>query len=156
MQWAGQEKISHLSNRNSTKWSKTNLFAYLCSYKSSIRVTITGSNNVFETIWKNGNKEYNEKYIYCFFRTWNRKRVISCKCWRVTLSRTTIWNLKSAVTYNCGTAVLSRTSVYSAISKLVFMFFSCTMHYTVQLLFLHCTFHVSVSFQSITIESKCC
>ena len=28
----------------------------------------------------------------------------------------------------------------------IFIFFSCTMHYTFQRLFLHCTFHVSLSF----------
>ena len=102
MQWARGEKISHLSNRNETKkWSKTNLFASLCSYKSSIRVTVTGNNNVYKKILKNGNKEYNEKCICCFF---------------------TIWNLKSAITYKCGRIVLSRTSVYFAISKLILLF----------------------------------
>ena len=50
---------------------------------------------------KNGNREYNEKYICCFF---------------------TIWNLKSAITYKCGRVVLSRTSVYFAISKLILLF----------------------------------
>ena len=61
MQWEGREKISHLFNRNETKWSKTNLFAYLCCFKSSIRVTMIENNNVYKTIWKNGNKEY---YIF--------------------------------------------------------------------------------------------
>ena len=36
----------------------------------------------------------------------------------------------------------------------ILIFFSCTMHYTFQCLFLHCTFHVSCSL--ITIKSKCC
>ena len=40
-----------------------NLFAYLCTYKSLIYITMTGN----KTIWKNGNREYNEKCIYCFF-----------------------------------------------------------------------------------------
>ena len=35
MQWAGGEKMSHLSSRSEIEW----LFAYLCSYKSSIQVT---------------------------------------------------------------------------------------------------------------------
>ena len=76
-------------------------FAYLCSYKSPKGVTMTGNNNVYKTKSKNGNKEYNEKYICCFF---------------------TIWNLKSAVTYNCGRVVLFLTSVYFAISKLMLLF----------------------------------
>ena len=101
MQWAGGEKIRHLSNRKETKLSKTNLFACLCSYKSSIWVTMTGNNNVYKAMSKNGNREYNEKYICCFF---------------------TIWNLKSAITYKCGRVVLSRTSVYFAISKLILLF----------------------------------
>ena len=46
---------------------------------------------------KNGNSnEYNEKYILCFFVTWNSK---------------------SAITYECGQVVLSSTSVYFVISK---------------------------------------
>ena len=61
MQWEGREKISHLFNKNETKWSKTNLFAYLCCFKSSIRVTMIENNNVYKTRWKNGNKEY---YIF--------------------------------------------------------------------------------------------
>ena len=99
--WAGVEKISHLSNRTETKWSKINLFAYLCSYKPLIGVTMTGNNKVYKTIWKNGNKEYNEKYICCFL---------------------TIWNLKSAITYKCRRVVLSHTSDYFAISKLILLF----------------------------------
>ena len=95
MQWARGEKISHLSNRNETKWSKANLFASLCSYKSSIRVTMAGNNNIYKKILKK------EKYMCCFF---------------------TIWNLKSAITYKCGRIVLSRTSVYFAISKLILLF----------------------------------
>ena len=86
--WAGVEKISHL-------------FAYLCSYKSPMGVTMTGNNNVYKTIWKNGNKKYNEKYICCFF---------------------TIWNLASAITYKCGRIVIFLTSVYFAISKLILLF----------------------------------
>ena len=39
----------------------------LCSDKFSIRVTVIGNNNVNQTICKNGNKKYNEKYICCFF-----------------------------------------------------------------------------------------
>ena len=30
------------------------------------------------------------------------------------------------------------------------------MHYTFQCVFSHCTFHVSLSFLSITLESRCC
>ena len=101
VQCARGEKISHLSNRNKTKWSKTNLSACLCFYKSSIRVIMTGNNNVYKTICKNGNKENNKKYICCFF---------------------TIWNLKSAITYKCGRVVLSRISVYFSISKLILLF----------------------------------
>ena len=99
--WAGVENISHLSNRNKTKWSKRNLFAYLCSYKSPKGVTMTGNNNIYKKIWKNGKKEYNEKYICCFF---------------------TIWNLKTPITYKCGRVVLFLTSVYFAISKLILLF----------------------------------
>ena len=62
---------------------------------------MAGNNNVYKTIWKNGNKEYNEEYICCFF---------------------TIRNLKSAVTYKCGRVVLSRKSVYFATSKLILLF----------------------------------
>ena len=89
------------SNRNETKWSKRNLFAYLCFYKSPIRVNMTGNNNVHKTIRKNGNKEYNEKYICCFF---------------------TIWNLLSAIMHKCGRVVLFLTSVYFAIIKLILLF----------------------------------
>ena len=59
--WEGVEQISCLSNNNDTKWFKTNLFIYLCSYKSPIAATTTGNNNVYKTIGKNGNKEYSEK-----------------------------------------------------------------------------------------------
>ena len=83
--WAGVEKISNLSNRNETKWSKTNLFAYLCSYRSLKGVTMTGNNNVYKTIWRNESKEYNEKYICCFFTTWNLKSAIMYKSGRVVL-----------------------------------------------------------------------
>ena len=99
--WAGVEKISHLSNRNKTKWSKTNLFAYLCSYKAPKGFTTTGNSYVYKTIWKNGNKEYNEKYIRCYF---------------------TIWNLISTIMYKCGPVVLFLKSVYFAISKLILLF----------------------------------
>ena len=115
------------SNRNETKWSKRNLFAYLCFYKSPIRVNMTGNNNAHKTIRKNGNKEYNEKYICCFF---------------------TMWNLLSAIMYKCGQVVLFLTSVlfcHHQTHTVIFIFFSCTMHYIFQLLFLHCTFHVSLS-----------
>ena len=107
--WALVEKMSHLSNRNETKWSKTNLFAYLCSYKSPKGITMTGNGNDFKMLWKNGNKEYNEQYIYCFF---------------------TIWNLIIVIIYECGRVVLFVTSVYYAITQLTqlfsysFMFFS--------------------------------
>ena len=127
MQLAGGEKISHLSNKSKIKWSKTNYLhmkQIICiSLLLQIfnRFTMTGNNNFYKAIWKNGNKEYNEKYICCFF---------------------TIWNLKSAITYKCGRVVVSRTSVYFAISWFIlfvsysfhipcidFMFFSCTMYY---------------------------
>ena len=64
------------------------------------------NNNVYKTIWKNGNKKYNEKYICCFFTIWNLKRAIMCKC---------------------GRAVLSHTSAYFAISKPI-LFFSYSFH----------------------------
>ena len=99
--WAGVEKISRLSNSSKTEWSKTNLFAYICSCSSLKGVTMTENNNVNKTIWKNRNKEYNEKYICCFF---------------------TMWNLKSAKTYKCGRLVLFVTSVYFPISKLILLF----------------------------------
>ena len=99
--WAGVEKISHLSNRNETKWSKTNLFACFCSYKSPIGLTITGNNNAYETMWKSGNREYSEKYICCFF---------------------TILNFKNAITYKWWREVPFRTSVYFPISKLILLF----------------------------------
>ena len=128
--WVGVEKVSHLSNKNQTRQdSRQNLFAYLCSCKSPKGVTITGNNNVFEIIWKKGNKEYNEKYISCFFTLWNRIRTI---------------------THRCGQVVLLLTSVYSAISKLILLFsysfhiFSYSFH-TFQRLFLYYTFHVSFS-----------
>ena len=95
------KKISHLSNRKETKWSKTNLFAYFCSHKSLKGVTMTGNNNLHKTIWKNWNEKYNEKYICCFF---------------------TIWNLKTTITYKCRRVVPFLTSVYFAISKLILLF----------------------------------
>ena len=103
--WARVEKISHLSDRKRIKWSKTNLFAYLCSYKSPKGVTMTENNNDYKTVWKNGNKEHYEKHICCFFA---------------------IENLKSAITYKCGRVVLFLTSVYFAINKL--MLFSYSFH----------------------------
>ena len=125
--WAGVEKMSHLSNRNETKWSKTNLFAYLCSYKSLKGVSMTGNSNVFKTIWKNGNKEHDDKYISCFFM---------------------IWNLIIAAKYKFGRLVLFFTSVNYAISQLTLIFFHVIfkLHYTFQRLFLHCIFHISPSF----------
>ena len=99
--WAGVEKISHLSNGNEKKWSKTNLFAYLCSDKSPKGVTMRGNNNLYKIIWKNRNKECNEKYICCFF---------------------TIWNLISAITFKCGRVALFLASVYFAIRKLMLLF----------------------------------
>ena len=86
----------------------TNLFAYLCSYKSPKGVTMTGNNNVYKTIWKNRNKGYNKKCICCFF---------------------TIWNLKSAIAYKCGQVVLFFTSVYFAISKLPYCYFHILFMY---------------------------
>ena len=62
---------------------------------------MTGNNIVYKTIWKNGNKKYNEKYICCFF---------------------TIWNLTSAITYKYGRIVIFLTSVCFAISKLILLF----------------------------------
>ena len=62
---------------------------------------MTWNNNVYKTIWKNGIKEYNKKYICCFF---------------------TIWNLKNTITYKCGRVVVSCTSAYFAISKLIVLF----------------------------------
>ena len=67
---------------------------------------MTENNNVYKTIWKNGNKEYNEKYICCFF---------------------TIWNLKSAIKFKCGRVVLFLTSAYFDINKLILVF-SCSFH----------------------------
>ena len=62
---------------------------------------MTENNNVYKTISKNGNKEYNEKYICCFF---------------------TIWNLKSAIKFKCGRVVLFLTSAYFDINKLILVF----------------------------------
>ena len=60
---------------------------------------------VYKTIWKNGNKEYNEKYLRCFF---------------------TKWNLKSAISYKCGRVVLFLTQVYFSITKLILLFSYCS------------------------------
>ena len=60
---------------------------------------------VYKTIWKNGNKEYNEKYLWCFF---------------------TKWNLKSAISYKCGRVVLFLTQVYFSITKLILLFSYCS------------------------------
>ena len=65
--WAGVEKISQLSNRNETKWSKTNLFAYVYSYKSP-KVTMTGNNKVYNAILKNGKKDVMENTYAVFLR----------------------------------------------------------------------------------------
>ena len=62
---------------------------------------MTGNNNVYKTIWKSGNKEYNEKYICCF----------CC-----------LWNLKSTITCKCGGVALFLTSVYFVIRKLILLF----------------------------------
>ena len=123
--YAGVVKNSHLCNRDKTKWSKRNLFAFLCSYKFPKLVTMTRNNNVYKTIWKNRDKEYNEKYICCFF---------------------TIWNLKSAITYKCGRVVLLLTSVYFAISKLILLFsysfhVLCVTHSNVYFYIVRSMFH---------------
>ena len=65
--WAGVGKISQLSNRNETKWSKTNLFAYVYSYKSP-KVTMTGNNKVYNAILKNGKKDIMENTYAVFLR----------------------------------------------------------------------------------------
>ena len=59
------------------------------------------SHNDRKAIWKNGNKEYNDKYICCFF---------------------TIRNLKKTIAYKCKQVVLSHTSVYFDISRLLPLF----------------------------------
>ena len=97
--WTGVEKVSHLSDRKETKWSKTNLFAYLCCYKSLIRVTMAGNNDVYKTMLKNGNKEYNEKYIHAAFL-------------RFEISAIPYINL----------------FYYQQTHTVIFIFFSCAMH----------------------------
>ena len=71
--WVGVEKVSHLSHRNETQWSKTNLFPYLCSDKWPKGVTMTGNNNIYKTIWENENKEYMKNtyaaLLYKIFKT---------------------------------------------------------------------------------------
>ena len=59
------------------------------------------NNDPYKTMWKTGNKEYNDKYMCCFF---------------------TIWSLKIALKYKYGRVVLFRTSVYFVISKLILLF----------------------------------
>ena len=87
------EKISHLFKRSESNDPRQ---TYL---------HISAPTNLqYESLWKNdmenGNKEYNEKYICCFF---------------------IIWNLKNAITYNCGRVVLSRTLIYFAISTFILL-----------------------------------
>ena len=94
---------------------------YLCSYKSLIRVTMTGNNNVYKTIWKKGNKESSEKYICCFFKYNNVKKWTTNAIRYISLFR------------------------HQQTHPVIFILSSCTMHYTFQRLFLYCTFHVSLS-----------
>ena len=63
---------------------------------------MTGNSNIFKTIWKNGNKEHDDKYVCCFFM---------------------IWNLIFAAKYKFGRLVLFFTSVNYAISQLTLIFF---------------------------------
>ena len=144
------EKVSHISIRNEIKWSKTNLFAYLSSNKSPMGVTMTGNNNVYKTTWKNGNKDYNQKYICWFFRIWNLKSTITYKCGRVVLSCTLVFFAirKVIPLFSCSfhaTCIIS-FFCHQKSDTIIFMFFSCNMHYTFQHLFLHWVFHVSLSF----------
>ena len=53
-------------NSITTKMIQENLIGISLLLRISKRITMTGNNNVYKTIWKNGNKEYNEKYICCF------------------------------------------------------------------------------------------
>ena len=80
---------------NETKLSKVDLFAYLCFYKTPIGATMSLNNSIYKTIWENGKKVYNEKYICCFF---------------------------TVITYKYGRVVLFCTSVYIVISKLMLLF----------------------------------
>ena len=82
---------------------------------------MTGNNKVSKTIWKNGNKEYNEKYKCCLF---------------------TKWNLKSEIMYKCGQVVLSHASGYFAISKLVLLFSYFFMYHPLYFLTFIFTLHV--------------
>ena len=68
---------------------------------------MTGNNNGYKTIWKNGSKKYNEKYICYFF---------------------TIWNLTSTITCKYEREVVFLTSVYFAISKLILFHFLFMYH----------------------------
>ena len=99
--WAGVEKISHVSNRSETKKIEKKLICISLLLQTSKRSHCDRNSNVYKTIWKNGKKEYNEKYISYFF---------------------TIWNLRSTITYKCGRVVLFLTSVYFGISKLILFF----------------------------------
>ena len=75
-------------------------------------------------------KQYNEKYICSF----------------LPISNLNLYT----ILYKCRRVVLTRPSIYFAISNLIvpFSYFIhvATMHYTFQLLFLHCTLHVSFLF----------
>ena len=57
--------------------NKDKFIAYLCFYKSLKGVTMAENNNVYKSIWKNGSKEFNEKYICCFFTIRNFKSPIT-------------------------------------------------------------------------------
>ena len=72
-----------------------------------------GNNNVYKTILKNRNKEYNEKHTCCFF---------------------TIWDVKSAITSKSGRVMLFLTSVYFAIRKLILLY-SHSFHVSCIILF---------------------
>ena len=102
VQSAGGNRWSHLSDRNETTWSITNLFARISAPANlqyeSLGI-MAGNNNFYKKGLKKKKrrKKYNEKNMCGFLM---------------------IWNLKSAITYKCGRVVLSGTSVYFANSKL--------------------------------------